>query len=648
MTDKIKSRMPHFMPASSGTGRVEIGATPTAWLPVAKQATAYVNRISDRGDLVVALGPNAAKVVGTAYFMQLTSEIVLNTETLAKGLKPTHIDLTDAKSQLKAAMMMGALTHEAAHARFSTATPLQLAKAGLSKREIDVITVLEESRIERQILRVIGSHASKRVRLYLRRMTTELLYEDFKVAETPYGASMGAALTLARVDSGSVSRSQGAVYKAALSERLTAVQLRGLRVLWQEFQNLHTGEFSEESDKLHVTYPLATARRIAQDWIALVVDPDADEDDGADLATGGEGPGESSESGSGGPESPADKSENKGEGDDTGKGEGESLGDKLGQIGREDGVDAETDIADEIKDEVVAEKIRDAATDSERRAEAKGEAKKTFRKEHSVTHGASSANGSELVERRVPGGDHRAAATMLARELAKITTHDRTATYLTSVIPPGRVRGRAAVMGSAQLANGQMMTARPFGSTRRKHVETDKVKIAVLSDISGSMAAAMEPLAATNFVIANAAEKIQAEFCSVLFGANVLSMVMPGERVTTLNVMDAGDGMEAVKPALLAADGALDLLDSTGARVLILNTDAHFVSADHRNFAKDFIRLAISRGVSVLWCSYGGFTTVHGGGVHLDLQGMTPAQVATTLGREIVKTVKASQGAVRV
>jgi hypothetical protein len=110
--------------------------------------------------------------------------------------------------------------------------------------------------------------------------------------------------------------------------------------------------------------------------------------------------------------------------------------------------------------------------------------------------------------------------------------------------------------------------------------------------------------------------------------------------------MDANDGFEAAKPALLAADGALNLLDSTGARVLVINTDAHFVSPEHRAFAKDFIRLAVSRGVTVLWCSYGEFTTCHGGGVHVDLARLSATQVATKLGQEIVAAVRRSQSGV--
>lgn len=636
-------KVPHYMPGAKRSGMVEIGATPKQWLAVAAQATTFVNKIADRRDLVVSMGPNAAKIVGTAYFMEATGEIVVNTETMVGGkIKPEHIDLTDSKSQLRVAKMLGGLVHEAAHARFSTATPLALTNAGFSKREVDVATVLEESRIEAQILRSLGSHTTRRTRLYLRRMTTELLAHDFTVADTAYGASMGAALTLARMDSGSVSKRQGAVYRAALLDVLTPAQLNGLRKLWQEYQGLHTGLRGAPMGELHPTFPLGQVKRIVQDWIALVVDPAAADDD-ADLATGGSGPGEGTPGESSeGAEGSGEGSKGESDEDESSEGEG-SLSETLEQIGREDAVDADTDIADEVKDEVTREKLRDAETDTVRRGTAKDAERKAFSKSKSITHGATSSGGSYLVRSDAPTGDHRAAATILSRELAKIVTHDRVTTHVTSIIPPGRVRGRAAVLGSAQLANGQMVTARPFGSTKRKHVETDKVKIAVLSDISGSMSSAMLPLAIMNYVIANAADKIGAEFCSVLFGTDVLSMVKPGERVSTINVMEAGDGYEAIKPAMLAADGALDLLDSTGARVLIINTDAHLVAAEHATFAADFVRLAESRGVTVIWASYGEFTRCHGGGVHVPLGGVAPVQAAAMLGREIVKAVKASQ-----
>src|SRR6478672_3695422 len=140
----------------------------------------------------------------------------------------------------------------------------------MTPREIDVLTMLEESRIEYWITK-----RNPMLKKYLRRMALEIVNKDFKVADTRYGASVGAALTVARVDAGSVSRAAGKRFGKLLREKLDLATLTGLRALWLEYQRL-------SFDSLY-DFPFYQAKRIAADWIALVVDPDDDKND--DLAT---------------------------------------------------------------------------------------------------------------------------------------------------------------------------------------------------------------------------------------------------------------------------------------------------------------------------------------------------------------------------
>jgi len=224
-----------------------------------------------------------------------------------------------------------------------------------------------------------------------------------------------------------------------------------------------------------------------------------------------------------------------------------------------------------------------------------------------------------------------------------VTTHDKVATRLSSALPPGRVHGKSAVTGAAQLAQRQQITAKPFVTTRRKHVDSDKLSVGVALDVSGSMGAATEPLGVLNYVVAAAANKVDAQFCSVLFGQRAEGMVKPGQKVAEVAIPSAVDGTEMIAPALKTIDHEVNLLDGTGARILIIFSDAHLVQMDQTEYAKTFMRLCKARGVTVLWCHWDSFRSNHGYGSVINLGELSAAECASVIGREIVRAVKANQ-----
>jgi hypothetical protein len=624
--------------------------TPAEWLPAAAQCTEYVNRIARRSDLGVSIGPDAAMESGTAWFMPTKGEIELSAKRLLPGVKAKDFDLSDKLWKLKQAQFVGAMAHEAAHAAFSVTVPMDLHKwrgpnehgdlvVKFTPREIDVLTALEESRIEYLLLKRTPS-----LRKFLRRMAMEIVNSDFKVADTRYGASIGAALTVARVDAGSVSRPAGKRFGKILRERLDYSTLVALRKLWMEYHRMPM--------TTAYMYPYAECKRIAAAWIALVVDEDEAERE--DLATdikimismAGEG-------------DPGDPSEAEGSGTEaTGEGSGseedpeaqpeisEELGDAiskaLAEVARDEAMEADTEIGEDIKDEMSDRKMAERVVDANRREEGKAEADRTFKPMRGA-HAFGGAHGRRTLTKRAPRADERAAATRLSQELLKITTHDKVATRMSSMLPPGRVHGKSAVTGSAQLAQRQMVTAEPFVTVRRRHVDSDKLAIGVALDVSGSMGSATEPLGVLNYVVAAAANKVDANFCSVLFGARAEGMVKPGQKVADVVIASAVDGTEMVAPALKTIDSMVNLLDGSGARVLIMATDAHFVQTDQGEYAKTFMRLCKSHGVTVIWCHWGGMKTNYGYGSKIDLDDKTPAECANILGREIVRAVKANQ-----
>ena len=615
--------------------------TPKEWLPAAAQCTQWANRTARRSDLTCSIGPEAASESGTAWFMPSRGDIELSATRLLPGVKAAEFDLSDKLFQLKQGQFMGALAHEAAHAAFSHTVPADLAKwrgddgsERYTAREVDVLNVLEESRIEYLLLK-----RSPRLKKFLRRMAMEIVNADFRVADSRYGASIGAALTVARVDAGSVSRPAGKRFGKLLRERLDLATLTGLRKLWQEYHRL---EFGSAYD-----FPFAQCKRIAADWIALVVDEDdADKDDLASkmVIEISFGEGESGEGSEGSAEGSGE-----GEGADAGEpsedaaeGEGEgTLAKALGEIAREESMDADTDLVGEAKDEMTDRKLAEKTVDAARRTEGKAAADKVFGK--ISMHAFGRTSGVRTITHRAPRAAERSAATRLSQDLSKITTHDKVVTRKASMLPPGRVKGRAAVLGSAQIEQRQIVTAEPFVATRRRHVESDKIAIGVAADVSGSMGASEDPLGVLSYVVANAASKVDADYCSVLFGERAEGMVKPGQRVDQVVTASAVDGTEMIAPALKALDHELNLLDGSGTRILFIFSDAHLVQRDQVEYCKTWLRLAKQRGVTVIWCSWGSFRGNHGYGSHIDLAGKSPAECATLLGREILSAVKRNQ-----
>lgn len=630
-----------------GTGETAF-RTPREWLPAAAQCTEWANRIARRADLTVSIGPDAAKEAGTAFFTPTKGDIELCATRLLPGVKPEEVDMSDKLWRLKQAQFVGALAHEAAHAAFSVTVPLDLHNwrgpmdldgnpMRFTPREIDVLIALEESRIEYKLLK-----RNPVLKKSLRRMAMEIVNADFKIADTRYGASIGAALTVARVDAGSVSRPAGKRFGKILREKLDYTTLVALRKLWMEYHRL---EFTTK-----YMFPFETCKRIAAEWVALVTDPDEDKDDLATdikiiISFGSAGdPGDPDGTGSDASASGA------GEGGDEAETTVElpeeiadAISKALAEIAREEAMDADTEIGEDIRDEVTSRTLAEKVVDANRREEGKYEADKAFKPARGTHAFGGDMHGRRTLTKRKPSDSERAAATRLSQDLLKITTHDKVVTRMSSMLPPGRVHGKSAVTGAAQLANRQIVTAKPFVSTRRRHVESDKLAIGVALDVSGSMGMATEPLGVLNYVVAAAANKVDANFCSVLFGSRVEGLVKPGQKVSEVVIASAVDGTEMAAPAFKAIDHEVNLLDGSGARILIMFTDAHFVQRDQVEYTKTFMRLCKQRGVTVIWCYWGDHRSNYGYGAEIDLWDKTPAECATIIGREIVRAVKANQ-----
>jgi hypothetical protein len=123
-------------------------------------------------------------------------------------------------------------------------------------------------------------------------------------------------------------------------------------------------------------------------------------------------------------------------------------------------------------------------------------------------------------------------------------------------------------------------------------------------DISGSMASAMEPMAATAWAMSEAVRRVQGKCAMVYYGQDVFPTLKPGQHLDQVTVYTAPDGTEKFDKAFKALDGSLNLLNGTGARLLVIVSDGCYTD-DERSKAKAWVRACEKAGVAILWIPFG-------------------------------------------
>ena len=176
---------------------------------------------------------------------------------------------------------------------------------------------------------------------------------------------------------------------------------------------------------------------------------------------------------------------------------------------------------------------------------------------------------------------------------------------------------------------------------RRRKVESTPLTIGFMGDISGSMSAAMNPLASTQWVISTAGAHIDARMASVHFGDKVHGVTPMGVREKSVRVFTPRDGTEEFRAAALALDRELTLLDGRGARVVFIASDGVFVDDRHAEYARTWMPLAARKGVAVIFLDFGGDMPYGSyGAAVLDCKGKTPSAVAALCGKAAIAEVK--------
>ncbi len=556
--------------------------TPAKWLKVGGQLADLTNEWADRSDIIAFVGEGAGQGSPACFVPHLAEMEVDVNLAFTEGAKPEYIgDLTDRDVQFEHPVAMGATLHEAMHAKHSTWDLMDCATVVIREDKNRfahaIITDLEETRIEAR-----GVKAFPQNRSFLRACAMRLVIGDLK-EDTDYAARGHQAmsklmlLTMGRIDAGVLEPSDVTIISDAAEKLYGKVLVQKLRGIWLAAQ-----AHSDDSD----WRPLYG---LAKKWIELLEENGHDpksEDSIPDwlkellksmMSAAGEGePGE-------------------GEGKGEGQG-GESEGEGSGSGGYDPDVDT-GERAEEGADpgilEMLAEEIETEARDEgtfqagvEAAAEAASAAQQTAQEKKSHqdagdkvfgrgTGPGPTSSSSRLTKKRQPTGPERAAAVALSKALERARYRDRVVERKRSSVPPGRLKMRAALAGTAEVARGQNWSREPWDAKRRYHTEDPELKVGLLTDISSSMRRVMVSTAVTSWVLSEAVRRVQGKAAQVYYGNDVFPTLSPGQHLDQVYVYSASDMTERFDMAFKALNGRLELLGGHGARLLVVVSDLY-------------------------------------------------------------------------
>lgn len=575
------------------------------WLAVSAAIGRMVNFWSGRSDVAAFAAPGAGDG-HPAFFNPNTSEVEVNVERCFGSITtPDEVAKIDTRAvQYEWPRATGAILHESLHARFSF-WDLAEAHSVLTPAEFNAMVLLEEGRIE-----ALGLKALPGNELFLRTMALEIVLDSFKEIDSPSDTVLAgniAALSLARVDAGVLTDDDVASLRDIISEKLSEPVLDSLRDLWLRAQS-HSDASSTE--------PLY---EIAREWVRVINKAAAD---------------------NGEPEP--------GDGSDGEAGPSTMFGKLLEEMLDTAAADVSIAVFDDLADQQMAEDWKKVVDDMQSSAKDRKDAEKVASEVFSkgTQEMQTSKSASSIVKKRPATGEERAAAVIIARQLDKAKYRDRDATEISSIVPPGRLRTRAAMQADALKSKGLMTTAEPWRRTVRKHTDDPTLSIGVMVDISGSMGEAMEPMAVTAWALSEAVRRVQGRAAMVYYGSDAFPTLKPGQHLSNVTVWSAPDGTEKFELAFKAITGSLNLLWGSGARLLVVVSDGCYTGQEI-SAARSAVQQCQSAGVGVLWLNFSSDrffidTIVTGSNVEVVNISGSVAEAATAIGSAAAKALSSA------
>jgi hypothetical protein len=200
--------------------------------------------------------------------------------------------------------------------------------------------------------------------------------------------------------------------------------------------------------------------------------------------------------------------------------------------------------------------------------------------------------------RRDPTTEERDAARRLADRLRRARTAHPEPARQPTILPPGRLRTRAAITADAQRAAGAIPTAAPWQRPTRTPPDKPTLHLAVLVDVSGSMYSFAATMSSAGWILAHAAHRNQAVTTTIAFGDQVTLLIPPHQQPTQVLQMSAWDNTEEFTAAVKLADRLLDLRHRRTLRMLAVVSDGQYPDIPA---AQKLITTLHRAGCPVLW-----------------------------------------------
>jgi hypothetical protein len=551
--------------------------TPKEWLPFGSQVGEQCNAWARRGDIVAYVGPGAGEGMAAALFKPGIAEMEIDVDMAFEGAKPEFLgDFTKRTTHFDHPAVAGAVLHEAMHARHTKfdlkgLTPVAKENPYLA----DLVMWFEETRIELRGRRHYPRNRSFMRACALKLSLRELPDPDTLAARGSMGMSQLLLISAARVDIGVLDYDDVKTTTDAIKAHFGDKLYDRLRAIWWKAQR-------ENCDR-----DFAPLLKHARDWLDALKEEGHEPPPPIKMMV-------MSISGVGDP----DAGDGEGEPGDEGMGEMmRGLVESLGEEAENTEVDAQS--------EAYAQEGQEGREESAKGKAAKAKEDKTHRDEAAKVFGKGTApssvdeTNSRLTTKRDPNVRERSAAVTLSKLLDKARYRERVVVPTTSIAPPGRLRGRAAVQAAADRAAGRHSAVPMWKGKRRINTEDPVLKVGLLVDISGSMSGAMQPMATTAWVLSEAVRRIQGKVAAVYYGNSCFPVLKPGQHFKEVHVYTAPDGTERFTQAFQAMDGAMGLLSGSGARLLVIVSDLYYTSGE-REALRRYVKRCHEAGVAVV------------------------------------------------
>lgn len=583
-----------------GTSTTDVKSTPKEWLLVGSQIGTLVNKWSGRSDLVVYVGEEMS-APAPALFDPRLAEIEVNAKEAFGFADPEIVgDLNDRGMMYEFPKATGAILHEACHARFSLWDLAKASKDLSNQGEVDALFLLEEGRIEG-----LGVLTYPENREFLRASAMEIVIGD--LTEERLATMSGtrafaqlAGLVGARIDAGVLDYADVEQILELTASSLGEDLYDKLRSLWRKAQN-----HSAHSDAT-LLYPLAI------EWERLVSEKAKENGEESESGSGG---------GGGGIPMPSDLAK--------------AIREALTESAEESAFRASTELGEQEQEEKWSEDSKQRASDSKEREKNRKEAEKVFSNGSGV---GESTTGSKLIESRSPTAQERVASVRVGQMLEKAKYRERDVAEITSVLPAGKLRTRTMIQGQALKSKGIHTPVEAWRHKVRKHTDEPTLSVGVLVDISGSMSSAMIPMATTAWVLSEAGRRIQAKTAMVYYGSGVFPTLKSGQHLTEVKVYSAPDGTEKFDQAFRALEGHLNLLETRGAKLLVIVSDGYYTGSETASAVR-WVKECDKKGVAVLWITFdthvGNLNQFLSGtsGQGISLAGKSPEESALLIGK---------------